>query len=153
MEKVIGILERVSGHTYDTIYDLIVTNERVIAIILQHPSDEIHKLGLKGLLLGGTLAKGRKRPERMEIVEERRQQYEEKSFNELMASHRFNFEIRYDNVTSVAITNRFFKSHLKFRISRPSVPNINIQFTLQKKQFSDARQLMGEVLASKIKEH
>lgn len=152
MEKIIGILERVSGHTYDTIYDLIVTNERVIAVVLQHPSDEIHKLGLKGLLIGGALAKGRKRPERMEIVEERRRNYEEKPFNELMTSHRFNFEISYDNVSSVQITNRFFKSHLKFRVSRPSIPDITIHFTLQKNQYSDAKQLIDQVLASKIKE-
>ena len=151
MEKILGVLERVSGYTYDTIYDLIVTNERVIAVILQHPSDEIHKLGIGGLLFGGRFAKGRKRPERKDIVENRLRSYEEKTFDELMASHRFNFEIVYDHVSSVEVTNRFFKSHLKFRLSRPSRPDITIHFSLHKNQFSDAKQLMGQVLNSKIK--
>ncbi len=151
MEKVIGVLDRVSGHTYDTIYDLIFTNERVIAVIVQHPSDEIHKLGLRGLLIGGRLAKGRKRPERIGITEERRRGYEGKTFDELIASHRFNFEICYNFVTSVEITRRFLKSHLKFRISRPSIPDFTIHFTLTKDQFLNARQLVDLALPSKIK--
>ena len=153
MEKILGVLERVSGHTYDTLYDLIVTNERVIAVILQHPSDEIHKLGFGGLLFGGRLAKGRKRPEREDTVENRLRSYEEKTFDEMMASHRFNFEIIYDHVSSVELTNRFFKSHLKFRLTRPSGPDIIIHFSLQKNQFSNTRHLMSLVLPSKIKEH
>jgi len=151
MEKIIDVLERVSGHTYDTIYDLVFTNERVLAVIVQHPSDEIHKIGLKGLLIGGRLAKGRIRPPGKGIAEERRRDYEDKTFDELMASHRFNFEICYNNVSSVEITRRFFKSHLKFRISRPSVPVFTIHFTLAKNQFSDAKQLLGLALPSKIK--
>ena len=151
MGKVIGVLDRVSGHTYDTIYDLIFTNERVIAVIVSHPTDESHKLGLAGLIIGGRLAKGRKRPERKSIAEERRRNYEEKTFDELMASHRFNFEICYNYVTSVEITRRFFKSHLKFRISRPSIPDFTIHFTLTKNQFTNAQQLLDLALPSKIK--
>jgi len=151
MEKVIGFLQQVSGHTYDTIYDLVFTNERVIAVIVQHPSDEIHKIGLKGLLLGGRLAKGRIRPPGKGIDEERRRDFEEKTFDELMASHRFNFEICYDNVSWVEITSWFFKSHLKFRVSRSSIRDLTIHFTLTKNQFTNARQLLDLVLPSKIK--
>jgi hypothetical protein len=151
MEKVIGVLDRVSGHTYDTIYDLVFTNERVIAVILQHPSDAIHKIGVKGLLLGGHLAKGRNKPEWKGAAEERLRNYEEKSFDVMMGSHRFNFEISYDNVSSVEITRRFFKSHLAFLISRPSTPDFKIHFTLAKNQFSDARKLLDLAVPSKIK--
>jgi hypothetical protein len=151
MEKMIDVLERLSGHTYDTIYDLVFTNERVIAVIVQHPSDEIHKIGLKGLLIGGHLAKGRTRPPGKAIAEERRREYEEKTFDELMASHRFNFEICYNNVSWVEITRRFFKSHLKFRVSRPSIRDLTIHFTLNKNQDTNARRLLGLVLPSKLK--
>jgi hypothetical protein len=151
MEKIIDVLERVSGHTYDTIYDLVFTNERVLAVIVQHPSDEIHKIGLKGLLIGGRLAKGRIRPPGKGIAEERRRDYEDKTFDELMASHRFNFEICYNKVSSVEITRRVFKSHLKFRVSRPSIRDLTIHFTLTKNQFTSARQLLDLTLPSKLK--
>jgi hypothetical protein len=151
MEKIIGVLERVSGHTYDTIYDLVFTNERVIAVIVQHPSDEIHKIGLKGLLLGERMAKGRVRPPGVGNAEARRRDYEEKTFDELMASHRFNFEIYYNNVSWVEITRRFFKSHLKFCVSRPSIRDLTIHFDLTKNQFTNTRQLLDLALPSKIK--
>ena len=93
MEKNIGSLEQVSGHTYDTIYDLVFTTERVIAVIIQHPNDIMYKFGVSGMLLGGKLGGGNDRPQRMRIAEERRRDYEEKTFDELVDSHRFNFEI------------------------------------------------------------
>jgi hypothetical protein len=146
MEKSIGFLEGVSGHTYDTIYDLLFTSERVIAIIIQHPTDVPYKLGVMELFLGGQMGKHSERPERRRVAEERRRIYKEKSIDELVASHRFNFEIRYSTVTSVELTRGLFHSHLKFHTSAPSIARHTIRFTLTKDQVPKARHLIDLVL-------
>lgn len=150
LENNIGSLEWVSGHTYDTIYDLVFTTERVIAVIIQHPNDTIYKFGVAGMLLGGKLAGGNDRLQRFKIAEARRRDYKQKSFDELVDSHRFNFEIPYRRVISVEIRRGLFKSRLKFRISRPSIPEHSIQFTFAKGQHTNARDLLDQVLPSKV---
>lgn len=152
MENKIGSLERVIGHTYDTIYDLLFTTERVIAVIIRHPNDTLHNLGLTGLLLGEGLSGRNNRFQRVKIAEERRRDYQEKAFNEIVGSHRFNFEIPYKTVTSVEITRGFFKSRLIFSISRPSTPEHTVHFTLSKGQLPNARNLLDLAVPSKIKQ-
>jgi hypothetical protein len=152
MEKSVGFLGRVKGHTYDTIYDLLFTTERVIAVIIQHPTDVPYKFGAMELFFGGQLAKQIDRPERKRVAEERRRLYEEKTLDELAVSHRFNFEIHYNMVKSVEVTRGLFRSQLKFHLSGPSVAGRSIHFTLTKEQVPNARQLIDLVLPLEIKE-
>ena len=152
MEKSIGMLKQVKGHTYDTIYDLLFTTERVIAIIVQHPTDVPYKFGAMELFFGGQLAKQIDRPERKRVADERRRLYEEKTLDELAVSHRFNFEIHYNMVKSVEVTRGLFRSQLKFRLSGPSIAGRSIHFTLTKEQVPNARQLIDLVLPLEIKE-
>jgi hypothetical protein len=151
MEKSVGFLERVSGHTYDTIYDLLFTTERVIAIIVQHPMDVPFKFGITELFFGGQLTKQRERLNRMRFAEERLRTYKGKTFDELLAIHRFNFEIPYTKITSVEVTRGLFHSRLKFHITGPSISGRTIHFTLGKNQIQDARNLLNLVLPLKIK--
>lgn len=152
MEKSVGFLGRVKGHTYDTIYDLLFTTERVIAIVVQHPTDMPYRFGAMELFLGGQLARQSHRPQRKGFPEERLRTYEGKTFDELLASHRFNFEIRYSMVTSVEVSLGLFRSHLKFHLSGPSAAGRSIHFTLTKEQVPNARQLIDLVLPLEIKE-
>jgi hypothetical protein len=151
MEKSVGFLEDVRGHTYDTIYDLLFTTERVIAVVIQHPTDMPFKFGVMELFLGGQLTKKSERPERMRVAEERRRACKEKTYDELLASHRFNFEIPYGRVTSVEVIRGIFQSRLKFHISGPSIVERTIHFTLAKNKVPSARHLLDLVLPSKIK--
>jgi hypothetical protein len=152
MERNIGILEQVSGHTYDTIYDLLFTTERVIAAVIQHPTDVPYRFGVMELFLGGQMGKHSERFERRRVAEERRRIYKENTFDELVASHRSNFEIRYSTVASVELTRGLFHSHMKFHISGPSNVRRTIHFTLAKDQVPNARHLIDLVLPSKVKE-
>jgi hypothetical protein len=151
MEERIGLIEQVSGHTYDTIYDLLFTTERVIAVIIQHATDVPYKTNVMDLFIGGQLSKQRERPERRRLADERRRACREKPLDELVASHRLNFEIRYSAVTSVEVSRGFFRSHLKFRISGPSTPERTYHFTLPGVQVPNARHLIDQVLPSKLK--
>jgi hypothetical protein len=151
MEDRIGLIEQVRGHTYDTIYDLLFTTERVIAVIIQHPTDVPYKPGVMDLFFGGQMAKQRELPERRRLAKERRLAYKEKPFDELVTSHRSNFEIRYSTVTSIEVTRGFFHSHLKFHISGPSAAGRTFHFTLAGVQVPNARHLIDLVLPLKVK--
>ncbi len=152
MERSIGFLERVSGHTYDTIYDLLFTTERVITLIVQHPAEMSHQFGITELLFGGLLAGKRERFSRKTSDEERLSAYEEKTIDELLAGHRFNFEIPYRMVTTVEVTRGLFQTRLKFQINSPLTTGHTIHFTLAKDQVPDARNLLNRALPLKIKE-
>ncbi len=113
MERRIGFLERVSGHTYDTIYDLLFTTERVITLIVQHPAEVPHQFGITELLFGGLFSGKRERFQRKTSDEERLRAYEEKTFDELLAGHRFNFEIPYSMVTAMEVTRGWFQTRIE----------------------------------------
>jgi len=152
MERSIGFLERVSGHTYDTIYDLLFTTERVITLNVQHPTEVSYKFGITELFLGGKLARQLERFDRKKSAEERLRAYKEKTFDELLAGHRFNFEIPYSMVTTVEVTRGWFHTHLKFHINSPSIIGRTMHFTLTKDQVPDAQNLLNLALPLKIKE-
>ena len=151
MERRIGFLEGVSGHTYDTIYDLLFTSERIIALLVQHPSEVEVKFGVTELLFGGLL-RSRDRFEKKKSNEQRLGDYGGKSFEELLAGHRFNFEIPYDAVRSVEITSGLFQTRLKFHLNNASTPGTTLHFTLSKNQVPETQQLLNRALPAKFRE-
>jgi hypothetical protein len=153
MEKSIGFLENVSGHTYDTIYDLLFTTERVIALLIQHPTEVPFKFGVTELLLGGRLARQLERFDRKKSAEERPHTDQEKTFDELLASHRFNFEILYSMVTTIEVIRGLFQTRLKIQLNSPSTTRRTIHFTLAKDQVSKAQNLINLALPLKTKEN
>lgn len=151
MEKIVGSLAGVSYHTFDTLYDLVFTTERVIAVIIQHPNDIPYHPSLKGFFFGGMPAKRAEQSERAKIAQARRRNLQEKPINELMAMHPLNFEIRYKEIASVETKHGLFMSQLRFNSSNLSTTRQKIHFILAKEQISDAQRLLESVLASKIK--
>ncbi len=152
MERRIGFLEGVSGHTFDTIYDLLFTTERVITLLVHHPSEVPHQFGITELLFGGLLSRQRERFDRKKSAEERLYPYKEKTFDELLAGHRFNFEIPYSMVTTAEVTHGLFQPRLKFHLDNPLTSGRIIHFTLAKDQVPDAENLLNLALPLKIKE-
>jgi hypothetical protein len=150
-ERVIGSLVGVSGHTFDILYDLLFTTERVIAVIIQHPTDIPYKpMSIwQAAFLGSGGAIRREQLERKRIAQERRHALQERALDELVAIHPLNFEIRYSEVTSVEIMRRLFQSQLRFYVSRPSTAEQIIRFTLPQKQISEAQRLLELVLSSR----
>jgi hypothetical protein len=153
MEKILGSLVGVSYHTFDTVYDLLFTTERVIAFIIQHPTDIPYGSTsmLKALFLGSVLTKGAEQSERAKITQARRRNLQEKPIDELVTLHPSNFEIRYSEVTSVEITRGLLQTQLRFGASNLPTTRQIIRFTLSKEQIPDAQRLMELALASKIK--
>jgi len=153
IERVIGSLVGVSGHTFDILYDLLFTTERVIAVIIQHPTDIPYQFTAvwRTILFGNSLAIRREQLERQRIAQTRRQALQERTLDELAAIHPMNFEIRYSAITSVEIMRRLFQSQLRFYVSGPSTKEQIIRFTLPQKQIPEAQRLLELVLLSKTK--
>ena len=153
MEKIVGSLVGVSHHTFDTVYDLIFTTERVIAFIIQQPGDNPYRSTsmLKDVFLGSMLTKRMEQSERAKITQVRRRRLQEIPIDELVAQHSLNFEIHYTDVTSCEITRGLFQSQLRFDASNLPTTRQAIRFTISKEQISDAQRLLELALASKIK--
>jgi hypothetical protein len=149
VEKNIGFLRRVSGHTFDTVYDLVFTTERVIALIVEHPGDIPHKFGMTEMLIGRRLGKQGERVERKRIAEERRRLYEGKGLDELVGLHRLNFEIYYREIVSVEVDRGLFQSSLKFHLSGPLKSGRAVRFGLGRGQVEEARKLIDQTLPPK----
>jgi hypothetical protein len=150
MEKDIGSLKKVSGHTFDTIYNLLFTTERAIALIIEHPLDIPRKPGAAGLLLGEGYTRRGERSEKRKIMEDRLILYEEQTFDELVSNNDFNFEIPYNKVDRVELTRGLFAARLKFHIPEKLRGESKFIFTLTKKQVPEARRLLDQVLPSKV---
>jgi hypothetical protein len=152
MEKVIGSLKKVSGHTYDTIYELIFTTERVIAFLIQSPANTLSRIGVLEIsILGSWHSRHAEQLEKKRIAEERARILRERPLDELVKSNIPRFEIPYNEVNSVEVSRGLFRSCLKFYVSAPSTADYSVQFTLEKKQVPDAWHLLNLVLPSKIK--
>lgn len=153
MEKIVGSLVGVSHHTFDTVYDLIFTTEKVIAFIIQHPNDTPYRSTsmLKDVFLGGMLTKRMEQSERANITQVRRRRLQEIPVDELVAQHPLNFEVHYTDITSCEITRGLFQSQLRFDASNLPSTRQTIRFTISKEQIPDAQRLLELALASKIK--
>ena len=100
MEDVIGLLEDARGHTHDVVYDLLFTKDRVIALIVEHPSDVPYRFSVTDFLIGNQLGKQSDRFAKKRIVEERRRNYRQTANDKLVEANDRNFDVLYTAVTS-----------------------------------------------------
>ena len=150
IEREIGFFNRVAGHTYDTVYDLLFTTERVIALIVQHPLDMPVNLSVVGIFLGGRLGVRDERSARIKLAEERRRFYEENGIDELANYHRFNFQIPYNEITSIELIRGLLKARVKFHISGPTRGERKIQFTFPKRRVPEVLDLLEKTIPSRL---
>jgi hypothetical protein len=142
-ERRVGALTRVSAHTFDTVYDLVFTTERMIALIVEHPGDLPRRFGMTEMLVGGRLGRRGEQMERRRIGEERTRLYEQRALGELAGLHRLNFEIPYGRIDSVEIRRGLFRPSLVFHLSGSGRA---IRFRLRKGQADEAKRLTDEML-------
>jgi hypothetical protein len=153
MEKVIGSLDGVSGHTFDLQYDIFFTTERIIAVIIQHPADIPSQFTpvWKTMFIGSGWETRKEQREREKITQARRRSSQNLTPDDLFTTHSGNIQILYSEITSVEITRRLFQSQLRFYVFTPPTTRQIIHFNLSKKQIPEARRLLELVLLSKIK--
>jgi hypothetical protein len=149
MEKKIAFLRHVSGHTYDTVYDLVFTTERMLALIVWHPGDAPVKFGMMEMFIGSQLAKRSEKAARVGLMEERRALHEERRPDEVIGLHRLNFEIPYRSIAALEVKRGLFRSYLEFRVTGASKTERSVRFTLARGQVVEAQAIVGEVMAGR----
>jgi hypothetical protein len=153
MERVIGSLVEVTGHTFDIVYDLFFTTERVIAFSIRHPADMSYQFRSvwQTIFIGGGWTMRKEQLERERTAREKRHASQSMTPDELVKAHSRNFAIRYSQITSVEIKRQFFQSQLRFCVSGSSPRGQITRFNLSRKQASEAQNLLEQVLFSKLK--
>lgn len=153
LEEVIGSLVGVSGHSFDTLYDLFFTTERVIAVLIQHPADVPRQFTpiWKMMFFGSGWETRKEKREWERTAQARRRTLQNLTPGELVTAHSGNIEIWYSEITSVEITRRLFQSQLRFSVFASPTTGQTTPFSLSKKQIPEARRLLELVLPSKIK--
>jgi hypothetical protein len=151
VEGVVGVLKGVRGRTVDTVYDLFFTDKRVVAAILIHPSDfmDIYgKIDLTTLVFGNFAKQRAVKMRSLDLIESRRSAFVNKTVDEILALHRSNLEIDYDNIIHVTVRKGFFTKSLEFTVKNP--PGKKVSFSLEESQIAEAEELVKKVLPAKV---
>ena len=152
LEDVVGVLKGVRGRTVDTVYDLFFTDKRIIAGILIHPSDfnDIYgKTDVMTLVFGGLHKERAVKMRSLDLTESRRSAFSNKTVDEILALHRSNFEIDYENIIYVTVKKGFLTKSLEIAVKTP--PGKKVNFSLEEGQVIEAEELVKKVLSRKAK--
>jgi hypothetical protein len=150
LEDVVGVLRGVRGKTVDTVYDLFFTDKRIIAAILIHPSDfnDIYgKIDLTTLVFGNFPKQRAAKMRSLNLIESRRAAFDNKSVDEILALHRSNFGIDYENILYVTVKKGLLTKSLEFGVKNP--PQKKVNFSLEEGQIAEAEELVKKVLPGK----
>jgi hypothetical protein len=149
-ESIIGSLKEVGGHTYDMVYDLIFTSERVIVVSIRHPGDVQTSVSWQSFIFGTWIGRRGEQLEQDKLSEERRSQSQRLTPGELLSQNPRNFEICYDILNSIEVTRRLFQWQMNFVVSRPEIVR-RTRFSLNQIQVPEARRLAELVLSARLK--
>jgi hypothetical protein len=150
LEDVVGVLRGVRGRTVDTVYDLFFTDKRIIAAILIHPSDfnDIYgKIDLTTLVFGNFPKQRAAKMRSLNLIESRRAAFANKTVDEILALHRSNFGIDYENILYVTVKKGLLTKSLEFGVKNP--PQKKVNFSLEEGQIAEAEELVKKVLPGK----
>ena len=154
MEKYIGHFGPVSGHTYDTLYDLIFTTHRMIAANTCHPTDTSYCFRASDLLIGRGLAnKGEKALRLAQSKGHVAINYADENLDELIEKRRFNFAVPLENISFFDIKKGLFKAKLQCRIITTSGDTKILKFQIAQKKCPEFEALIQKLLPERVQYH
>ena len=133
-------------------YDLCLTTDRVIAVLMRQPGNVTASASLSTLFIGSW---GSKRKEERKQDEKTAGQYRKSqslSPDELLALNpNNNFQISNNDIDSIEIKRDIFLSyHITFQVS-VSGRKVSRSFTIKKDQVQEAKQLLTRIFSAKFK--
>jgi hypothetical protein len=145
-EQIIGSLVDVKGHTFDMVYDLFFTTERVIAVSIRHPVDDTRPPSIwQYMFLGTGWSAGREKLKRDRKIKKKRRSLQDMTPDELLEAHSRNSAIAYIDISSVELKRRFLQWQLSFHVSASSDEEKVVRFSLSKKQVPEAERLLRKI--------
>jgi len=150
VEQLIGLIAGVRVHTYDTIYDMLVTTERVVLVLIQHPQDVSTSPGMAELFLGRWLANRREQAERAKLAENRRQACQDMKLDQVLARDPRNFQLPYGDIVSVRVGKGLLGADIVFHITPSEGDSRQLRLFLAKNQVHEANRLLGQAIPLKL---
>jgi len=152
LENIVGVVEGLKGRTADNIYDLFFAEKRVVAAVVLYFSDltDIYgKINVMTFLFGNFPEHGQIKMRSERLMNERRLAFKDKTLDEILAMHKANLKIDYDNVVSVTLKKGLMQTSLKFVVLGP--PEKKIDFRLDESQIAEVEDLIKKVLPTKAR--
>ena len=152
MENVIGVVQGLKGRTTDIIYDLFFAEKRVVAAVVLYFSDltDIYgKINVLTLLFGNLSQHSEVKMRSERLINERRLAFKDKTLDEILALHKANLKIDYDDVVSVSVKKGLLQTSLEFIVQ--GSPKKKINFRLSENQIAEVEDLIKKVLPNKAR--
>ena len=151
-KRIVGVVEGVTGQTYDTHYDLFFTGNSVVAAVVLHPSDltgTCEARRFEELLIGSVLRRQELRAWSRRLEEERRQSYRNKTIQEVLRTHSSSFEIPYDHIVSARVSHTILGSVLEFVTATENGTRRRVKFRPRRDHLARVENLLSLVLPDK----
>jgi hypothetical protein len=133
------------------VYDLYLTTERVIAVLIRHPADVKSSASWSSLFIGGWGAKRKEELEFEEIVSERHDKSKNMSPDELFASNPHNFQISNNDITAIELKKGLSNMyHIKLQFNAAG-RKLRRDFMVHKDQVQETILLLSKVFPAKFK--
>lgn len=152
MENIVGVVQGLRGRTKDIIYDMFFAEKRVVAAVVLYFSDltDIYgKISPLTFLFGNLSEHSEIKMRSLRLMNERRLAFKDKTLDEILALHRANLEIDYDNVVSVTVKKGLMQTSLEFVVQGPQEKKID--FRLEESQIAEVEGLIKKVLPNKTR--
>jgi hypothetical protein len=152
LEKKMEVVQGLKHRTTDTIYDLFFTYNKFVAAIVLHPSDVANmysKHTLLTILIGSEYTEREIKARQLEVMNERRLAYKDKTADEILTMNRANFEVDHKNVIAVKIKKGLATISLEFIVE--GHPETKISFWIERNQIAEVEEVVRRFLPNKLK--
>ena len=145
------MLHEVNGHTFDIVYDICLTTDRVIAVLIRHPSDVASQASWSRIFIGDLGSRHKEEQESDKIAAQRHSNSQNLSPDELLALHPRNFQISNNDINLIELKRGILGLyHLKFHCII-SDRKLSRDFTIHKDQVQEFILLLRKTFPSKFK--
>jgi hypothetical protein len=151
LENTIGVVQGLRGRTADIIYDLFFSEKRMVAAVVLYFSDltDIYgKISPMTFLFGNLSEHSEVKMRSLRLMDERRLAFKDKTLDEILAMHKANMEMDYDNIVSATIKKGLVQTSLRVVVQGP--PEKKIDFWLEESQEAQVDALLKKVLPNKV---
>ena len=152
MERKMEVVQGLKFRTMDTIYDLFFTESKFVAAIVLRPSDLTKMYSrhtILTILTGGEYTEREIKTRQLEVMNERRLEFKDKTADEILRMHSANFEVDYRNVIAVKIRKGLVTIALEFTVE--GHPETKISFWIERNQIAEIEEVVRKFLPNKLR--